>query len=454
MRYQHCTYRWGLLTILTVAAISGVCVLFSPPIAYAHTVRSFTLGLSGQGRPIEVIQVGSGLLKLVVVGNTHGGPELNTYTLTRQLADYFRTNPAEVPASVRLYLIPTLNPDGLALGSRLDAQGVDLNRNMNTNLDACPENDWQPRVFGANAVVADTGGPYAESQIESRLIRDFLLDASGAIFLHSNAGLVFPAFCEHAPSQMLGEVYATAAGYLYSRYWTRYMITGGMHDWAGSLGIASITPELLSGSDSEFDQNLAGLKAVLAQATTILPPLADQVVDGYTIPARIWRYWRTHGGVEVLGPPIEPAHLSAGGVAQTFSRARLEQHNDQADTPFLIQPALLGNAARAATPPPDRPATCPPTPTDCLRFAATNHTLREAFRAYWERNSGLATFGYPQSEEFTMHTADGVERIVQYFERALFAYYPEDNRVRPEPLGAWALLVAGVRNPGGAQQVR
>ncbi|NTW01548.1 MAG: murein peptide amidase A, partial [Oscillochloris sp.] len=134
--------RGGQLVCSFLVGLSIVAVIISgSPIARAaSTVRTFTLGLSGQGRPIEVVQVGDGQRKLVVVGNTHGGPEANTHQLTLQLIDYVKANPEAVPASVRLYLIPSLNPDGLALGTRFDAAGVDLNRNMNTDLDACPEN--------------------------------------------------------------------------------------------------------------------------------------------------------------------------------------------------------------------------------------------------------------------------------------------------------------------------
>ncbi|NTV65647.1 MAG: peptidase M14, partial [Oscillochloris sp.] len=56
--------------------------MFLAPVAHAAPlVREFTLGMSGQGRPIQVIQVGDGPRKLVVVGDTHGAPEANTYRL-------------------------------------------------------------------------------------------------------------------------------------------------------------------------------------------------------------------------------------------------------------------------------------------------------------------------------------------------------------------------------------
>lgn len=462
-RLSRVTHRLsGLGLILVLLAIPCTALLGSlgltipGTVRAAPTIREFTIGSSAQGRPITAVQIGDGARKLVVVGATHGAPEANTYWLTLELSDHFRANPEEVPPEVRLYLIPTLNPDGLALGTRFDAAGVDLNRNMNTNLDACPENDWSVTVNGAYGIVSDTGGPYPDSQIESRLIKSFLLDASGAIFLHSNAGLVFPAYCEHQPSIAMAQAYAQAAGYLYNRYWLNYMITGGMHDWAGSLGIAAITPELVTATETEFAQNLAGIRAVLADPETLLPLPEDRVEGGVRVPARIWRYWRSHGGEEVFGMPLEPARPTANGMAQTFTRARIELDETRADTPFLLQPAPLGTRSAQALGYADtHPAFAPGDPaTAPLFFEETGHTLRESFLYYWQRNGGVNVFGYPISEEFTTITSDGQRRIVQYFERAVFAYYPEDGSVHPEPLGLQALLTEEVRTPWVVPQVR
>lgn len=441
-----------LLLLLPVVMLSGA--FFQSETAVAQTsVVEFTIGQSGQGRPITAVKIGNGPHKLVIVGDTHGGPEANTYQLTTQLIAYFRANPGQVPAGVRLYLIPTLNPDGLALGTRFNGNFVDLNRNMNTNLDACTENDWTPRVQGAYGVVSDTGGPYPDSEVESRLIRSFLLDASGAIFIHSNAGLVFPAFCEHQPSIEMGKVYAEAAGYVYNRYWPNYLITGGMHDWAGSLGIAAITPELVTGDQSEYDQNLAGVLAVLGAADRILVTPEDHVEGGVAVPALIWRFWKAYGGEAAFGLPLEEAVQGPDGPSQIFAKATLEVHLSAADTPQIVQVAPLGRALTAGT------TFAPGAPADAVRFFnETDHTLRESFLYYWERYSGDQTLGLPISEEFTTRTVDGKLRIVQFFERGALAYYPEfadtAQAVQPEPLGWIALQRRNVLAPWVGPQVR
>lgn len=411
--------------------------LAAPQSQSVPQISELTLGPSSEGRPITAIKIGAGPRKLALVGDTHGGPEANTYQLASMLADYFRAHPEEVPAAVRLYIIPTLNPDGLAEGTRFNGHGVDLNRNMDTSADACPENDWHNHVQGAYGVESDTGGPFAESEPESRLIRDFLLDASGVIFLHSNGGDVFPAYCEHAPSIALAQTYAAATGYRYDRYWQNYFITGGMHDWAGGMGIAAITPELFTGSDPDYEQNLAGVQAVLREAERLLPLPENHNENGITVPALIWRYWKAHGGSARFGMPLAPAERDGAITRQFFERAAFELYPDQADTPGLVQSAPLGRAAAQGR------AFAPVAEQAGLRFfPETGHTLREAFQAYWEQHDGMKILGFPISEEFDTRTADGQLRTVQYFERGVVAYYPEDASVRLEPLGWFALARA------------
>ena len=436
----------------------AVAVTFVPPGQIAHaapTVREFTLGFSGQGRPIQVVRVGDGPRKLVVVGDTHGAPEANTYQLVIELIGYFRAHPDAVPPGVRLYLIPSLNPDGLALGTRFDGESIDLNRNMNTDLDSCTENDWSLTVQGARGIVSDTGGPYPDSQTESRIIRAFLLDAAGAIFIHSNAGMVFPAFCEYAPSITMAQIYASGAGYAYHRYWPNYNITGGMSDWAGSMGIAAITPELVTGNSSEYEQNLAGLQAVLAGAETILPLPEDGAVEGVAVPAAIYRYWRALGGRERFGPPLESARTAADGVTQVFTNVVLQLRGDQADTPYYVQPAPTGRGAAeslafggAAARTPGDPASAP------VFFPETGHGIKEAFLDFWRRGGGVDVFGLPISEEFTGRASDGQTRMMQYFERAVLAYDAGDGTVRLEPLGMRQYMLEALMLPVAPQTVR
>ncbi|MGQ9926851.1 MAG: hypothetical protein ACUVS4_08270 [Chloroflexaceae bacterium] len=54
--------------------------------------------------------------------------------------------------------------------------------------------------------------------------------------------------------------------------------------------------------------------------------------------------------------------------------------------------------------------------SDVRFFPETQHSLRGAFRVFWEANGGVEIFGFPITEEFT--GSDG--RMMQWFERARF----------------------------------
>lgn len=436
-----------LCTLLRSARLIGLLLVvslvgFGPALAQvdAPPVVELTLGVSTEGRPIQGLRVGDGPRKLVLVGATHGFPERNTAQLVAELAAHFRTNPGAVPAELRLYIIPTLNPDGVALGVRQNARGVDLNRNMDTSADTCAENDWRQQVSGAYGIVSDTGGPYSDSEVETRLIRDFLLDADGVIFYHSNAGVVFPA-CAHAPSIALAQIYAEGASYEFIPQWDRYPITGGMHDWAGGLGIAAITPELITGDQTEFAQNLAGVEAVLSAAQRLLPLPEPHSEGGFEVQPIIWRAWRAWGGAALFGQPLGPPAETADGWTQLFERARFEYKPGQSDTTTVVQIGLLGRELATVL---DDTADAPETPREDARFfAETQRNVSASVAEFWQVNGGMPIFGLPLSAEQQTLDESGQPVLRQRFERAVLQR-PADaasaQQVTVVPLGrvVWA----------------
>jgi protein MpaA len=81
------------------------------------------IGTSVQGRQIVAHRVGSGSLRVVVIGVIHGDEDAGL-AITDLLQ---RVVP---PSGVELWIVPTMNPDGTALGIRGNANRVDLNRNF------------------------------------------------------------------------------------------------------------------------------------------------------------------------------------------------------------------------------------------------------------------------------------------------------------------------------------
>jgi len=62
-------------------------------------------------------------LKMLVVGAIHGDETAGMRIARRLIA-------ASAPTRTELLVVPTINPDGVAAGSRGNARGVDLNRNF------------------------------------------------------------------------------------------------------------------------------------------------------------------------------------------------------------------------------------------------------------------------------------------------------------------------------------
>jgi hypothetical protein len=75
------------------------------------------------------------------------------------------------------------------------------------------------------------------------------------------------------------------------------------------------------------------------------------------------------------------------------------------------------------------PATRVPDPHDpnVTYFNQTGHTLRGAFRDYWQAHGGLAQFGYPITEQFVEGSGAITSYMVQYFERNRFELHPENQ---------------------------
>ncbi len=236
-----------------------------------------TIGQSVEGRPIEAHRFAEGRYKVVLVGDIHGGWEANTYELAQELLAHFQAHPEDVPGNVSLWIIPTLNPDGLAADTRLNARGVDLNRNAGTDLDGCAGNDWSPTTYTSDGPQPGAGGAYPFSEPEARAARDFLADAHVAVFYHSSAGAVFAGGCrDNAPSLRLAAALAGGTGYDSPEGgWTSYPITGGFTDYLTDLGIAAAEVELTNHEDTEFERNLEGVQAVLVAVEDIVTARFD-----------------------------------------------------------------------------------------------------------------------------------------------------------------------------------
>jgi sugar lactone lactonase YvrE len=154
---------------------------------------------------------------------------------------------------------------------------------------------------------------------------------------------------------------------------------------------------------------------------------------GKTVTGQFLAYWDAHGGLAQQGYPIsdEMQEVSATDgktyTVQYFERAVFEAHPEQQDPQFQVLLSLLGVAYYNQKYPSGAPGQTPNNEAGALLLPETGKRLGGRFKQYWEQHGGLMQQGYPISDEFTeVSTLDGKPYRVQYFQRAVFQYHPEN----------------------------
>lgn len=241
-----------------------------------------TIGTSVNGNPIEAYHYGTGSNEILFIGDIHGGYTPGAALLAQQAVDYFASTPDAIPSNVSVTIIPVLNPDGLAstvgtttgtftqaaipasvatqIAGRFNANKVDLNRNFDC--------DWQPTAKWNGMTVS--GGSAAFSEPESQAVQGYIESHKPAavVVWYAAAGGVYASSCGSAPlaqTLALTKAYAAAAHYTEHEAYTSNPIPGDLTNWLAKIGTPAISVLLTSRTASDFANNLAGIKAVLAQ---------------------------------------------------------------------------------------------------------------------------------------------------------------------------------------------
>ena len=166
--------------------------------------RRVLLGESGGGRPIYAYRLGNpAARKVLVVGSVHGNEPAGIAVARRLL----RASP---PLRAELWIVPDLNPDGRAAGTRSNAAGADLNRDFGRF------SQTETRI--ARALV--------------RSIRPWL-----SVWYHQPQGLVRA----YGPSVRVARAYARLAR---ARYRTIVWPPGTAARWQNGIGERSFVVEL------------------------------------------------------------------------------------------------------------------------------------------------------------------------------------------------------------------
>lgn len=155
------------------AALSLATICCLGLVSTASAAERAVIGHSVQGRPISVVHSGAAdpALKVLIVGDIHGNETAGMPVVRRLLRQ-------GAPRGTRLWVVPTINPDGVAANTRGNAHGVDLNRNF--------AYDWAPLTGGEYSGTGPLSEP--ESRTATRLIRRVEPDVT--IWFHQPFGIV------------------------------------------------------------------------------------------------------------------------------------------------------------------------------------------------------------------------------------------------------------------------
>ncbi len=228
-------------------------------------LNRMVIGFSIEKRPQEVFRYGLGPVHKLIVAGIHGGSEWNTVALADELIAYLNDHPEHIPADTTLYILRDLNPDGTArahgVDGRVNANGVDLNRNWPYNW----KKDWSRDGCWIWRPV--TGGEFAGSEPEVQNLITFIeqIEPVALISYHSAALGIFPGGKpDFPPSIRLAEAVSAVSTYPYPPLDTGCDYTGNLTDWAANTrGIPSLDIELTNHTNTDFEQNLRVLQAFL-----------------------------------------------------------------------------------------------------------------------------------------------------------------------------------------------
>lgn len=254
-----------LCTSFTLTIAKGLMSKFDIPSSEPWTYASRTVchttsvyGYSSQGRALVAYYFGSGSPTTLYVGAIHGN-EPSSSGLMRSWIDHLEASPSLYEGK-RVVVIPTINPDGIARGTRTNARGVNLNRNF-------PTSNWVSDIDDTDGAHAGGGGsaPLSEPEasalaaVTTRLSPRLLLSfhAIGSLVVGDPGG--YSAGYASRYASMVGYRDATGQGGTFD-----YDITGAYEDWTyAKQGIPSMVIELGSYSYSNFSHHRAALEAML-----------------------------------------------------------------------------------------------------------------------------------------------------------------------------------------------
>jgi len=216
-----------------------------------------TIGYSVQNRPINAYYFGDGATTMLFTGAIHGN-EISSKYLMDALVSYLEEHAREIPSDRRVVIVPMVNPDGVAAGTRYNAHNVNLNRNFATT-------NWvSDTVVSGGSVEQGAGGSSALSEPESAALTTFTqnLQPRLVVTYHSQGSLINSNDVGIAAT--LGPQYAAMTKYKFvsSDATTGafgFEMTGTYEDWLAERSTPAILIELPTNTGRYFTQHTAAI---------------------------------------------------------------------------------------------------------------------------------------------------------------------------------------------------
>lgn len=121
--------------------------------------HTYSLGSTSTGLPIIAHHFGTSGARVLILGGVHGDEIEGVWAANGLLKAFLES----FPFRLNLTLVPMFNIDGVLAKSRVNARGVDLNRNL-------PTSDWTDKIDNPRY----NPGPSAGSEPESAALLKFL----------------------------------------------------------------------------------------------------------------------------------------------------------------------------------------------------------------------------------------------------------------------------------------
>lgn len=204
-------------------------------------------GTSNLGAPLEVFGIFDPPVKLLLLAGQHGTEPEGTLLLSSTLRSI---DVNEIDCAV----VPCLNPDGMARGTRGNAEGVDLNRNF-------PAKNWSssPAAYHwndetNNRIYINPGGTSA-SEPETKALIDLVITLKPACIITLHA----PLACIDDPKLSPFAYYLSRESGLPVRADIGYPTPGSLGSWAKEKGQHLITFELPNDTIQNIRKNFSPL---------------------------------------------------------------------------------------------------------------------------------------------------------------------------------------------------